>query len=153
MLVQQLPVSAQSNFPIFCSCARHRLCDALSNAASLTLTFFYKLVTVPFSNPPEAFCFSSIIFAMCAITCTWADVELNEAGPDIARGPHVLISSFDETWLMWNIYLYTYTGGKMKSRLVHTQNMRHTPPQGSPKGTFDFGGQESRVSCPLRFFY
>ena len=29
---------------------------------------------------------------------------------------------------MYSIYIYIYTGGKMKSRLVHTQNMRHTPP-------------------------
>ena len=28
--------------------------------------------------------------------------------------------------------IYTYMSGRMKSRLVHTQNMQHTPPQRSP---------------------
>ena len=88
----------------------------------------------------------------CAPSSPAHGLDLNEAGPDSARGPHVLISSFDETWLMWNIYIYIWVvewnPGLCTRRTCNIH--LHSGPR--PKGTLDFEGQEGRVSCPLRFF-
>ena len=112
--------TAQNHLWSFCLCARHRLRDTLSKAPSLPLTFFTSLC-------PSA--------TLLRPSFSFLSSQYEPLGGYWTRGGrarHCQRTPFFDFVLsckrIYMICIYVYTGGKMKSRRVHTQNMRHTPP-------------------------